>query len=70
MQSFFPGLVENLIWSFKLSVFALIMPFKMILFTVHNYLTKRDYTYSADDLSDFAIAVCVAVWIFTYIKWS
>lgn len=46
------------------------MPCRIILFTVHNNLTKRDYTYSIDDLCDLGIATCVAVWIYVKIKWT
>ena len=42
----------------------------MILFTIHNYLTKRDYTYSIDDIGDCAVAICVGVWIYTFRQWS
>ena len=66
----FPNLVETMQNSFFCSIFALIMPFKMLLFTVHNYLTKRDYTYQIDDLADLAIATCVVVWIVTFYQWN
>ena len=46
------------------------MPLKCLMFTLHNYFTKRDYSYSIDDLSDLAIAVCVGVWIYTYFDWG
>lgn len=46
------------------------MPFKLLLFTIHNYLTKRDYTYSIDDIGDIAVAICVGVWIYTFQAWS
>lgn len=68
--AFFPKLVESMGASFELSVFALIMPIKLLLFSVHNYLTKRDYTFSIDDLSDLAIAICVSVWIAYYFKYK
>ena len=66
----FPRLVKSMGFSFTMSVLALIMPAKMILFSLHNYLTKRDYTYSIDDISDLAIAICVSVWIGYYVKYS
>ena len=46
------------------------MPSRLILFTVHNYLTKRDYSYSLDDICDFGITVCVSVWLYTWFDWS
>ena len=53
------------------AVFALIVPAKGLLFAgVHNYLTKRDYTYQIDDLSDLVVVVCVVIWIYTWYSWS
>ena len=42
---------------------TLIMPVRIILFSVHNYLTKRDYTIQLDDYCDFGIVICVFTWI-------
>ena len=66
----FPLLVENLNACYNLSLMALIMPLKLVFFTIHNHLTKRDYTYSIDDICDLAIAICVGVWIYTYESWN
>ena len=70
LETKIPVLVDSLSFSFRIATYALIMPFKLILFTIHNYLTKRDYSYSVDDISDLAIAVCVGVWIYLFDKWS
>lgn len=56
--------------TFRMSIFSLVMPCKLITFTVHNYLTKRDYTYSIDDICDLGITCCAIVWIVTYYDWS
>ena len=66
----FPVCRDSLFLSFELGIVSLIMPFKLLLFSIHNYLTKRDYTYSIDDVSDFALAICMCVWIYTYSSWS
>ena len=54
----------------KLSAATLVWPCKLILFSVHNYLTGRDYSYSIDDLFDIIMLVVIAVWYYTYILWS
>ena len=59
-----------LVLSFSFALATLIMPLKMITFSIHNSLTKRDYSYSIDDLGDLALAVCVGIWVYTYIWWS
>jgi len=41
----FPILTEALSSAYITARFALILPFKMVTFTLHNYLTKRDYSY-------------------------
>ena len=46
------------------------MPCKIIAFTAHNWLTKRDYTYSLDDMCDIGIATCVAIWVYLIEAWS
>ena len=56
--------------TFEMCLIAIVMPCKTLLFTVHNYLTKRDYTYSIDDICDLGILICIIVWIYTYIAWS
>ena len=43
LSNIVPNLVDSLSFSFRIATYALIMPFKLILFTIHNYLTKRDY---------------------------
>lgn len=45
------------------------MPLRAFCFTVHNMLTKRDYTYSIDDLFDLIIAICVGVWTYCILTW-
>ena len=59
-----------LTFSLKLSAATLVWPCKLILFSVHNYLTGRDYSYSIDDLFDLIMLVVIAVWYYTYIVWS
>ena len=56
--------------TFEMCLVALFMPLKIVTFTVHNYLTKRDYSYSIDDICDLGILVCVIVWFYTFIEWS
>ena len=69
-ESEFPILVEQHQLAFDMAIVALIIPCKIIVFTIHNWLTKRDYTYSLDDICDFGIATCVAIWIYLYDTWS
>ena len=57
-------------YAFELSLLTLIMPCKIIAFTAHNWLTKRDYTYSLDDMCDIGIATCVAIWVYLIESWS
>ena len=56
--------------TFEMCIISLVMPCKIISFSVHNYLTKRDYTYSIDDFCDLGISICAIVWIYTYFEWS
>ena len=56
--------------SLKLSVWMLIWPCRIILFSIHNYLTGRAYTYSLDDLCDLFIALSIFVWSYSFIVWS
>ncbi len=65
-----PIITAALIPAFWLAVTSLVMPFKILLFSIHNVLTKRDYTYSVDDFCDLGLGVCVGVWIYMYITWS
>ena len=46
------------------------MPSKVIAFSVHNLLTKRDYSFSIDDFSDLALTTCIFVWMYTFYIWS
>ena len=46
------------------------MPLKLIMFTIHNYMTMRDYSYSIDDICDLAIAICIGIWTYTYMTWT
>ena len=59
----FPGTSKSLANSMYSASMTLLFCAKLILFTVHNHLTKRDYTYSIDDLFDLGVAVLVIVWI-------
>ena len=70
LESYYPAARDNLVSQFFFSLIALIMPIRVITYSVHNYLTRRDYTYSIDDLSDLVVAVCVSVWIWTYVEWA
>ena len=63
-------LVDSLRACYNLSVFALLMPLRAVCFTLHNALTKRDYTYQIDDLFDLIIAACVGIWIYTVFVWQ
>ena len=45
------------------------MPLRLLVSTIHNKLTKRDYSFSIDDFFDLGIAVCVGVWIYTVTSW-
>ena len=54
----------------KLAIFSLVLPSKILLFSIHNHLTKRDYTIMVDDLCDFGITACVGIWVYTYFSWS
>ena len=62
--------VNAFIETFEMCLIAIVMPCKTILFTVHNYLTKRDYSYSIDDICDLGILICIIVWVYTYFHWS
>jgi len=66
----FPELVDTLGACYNLAVFALIMPLRAVIFSVHNVLTKRDYTYQIDDFFDLIIAVCVGMWVYLVFIWS
>lgn len=46
------------------------MPLRVVTFSVHNYLTRRDYSYSIDDICDLVVFVCLIIWIYTYFDWS
>lgn len=63
-------MVESLIASLDLAMLTLIVSIKLVLFTVHNYLTKRDYTYSIDDVFDLFLAVLISIWVQQYYAYS
>ena len=42
------------------------MPTRVILYTIHNYLTKRDYSYSIEDICDLSIGICIGIWIYSF----
>ena len=62
--------VNAFIETFEMCLIAIVMPCKTLLFTVHNYLTKRDYSYSIDDICDLGLLICIIVWVYTYFSWS
>ena len=66
----FDGVTIAIMSSLKLSLCILIWPCRVILFSIHNYLTGRAYTYSLDDLCDMVIALSILVWTYSYIAWS
>ena len=45
---------------------AVIIPMRTLLFTLHNRLTKRDYSYSIDDFCDLGLAACIFVWVYVF----
>lgn len=59
----FPATSLALYNSFFTANIALIVCAKLVLFTVHNHLTKRDYSYSIDDVFDLGLAVLIIIWI-------
>ena len=61
-----PGLVLVINQVFQTTLVASIIPLRILLFTLHNYLTKRDYSYSIDDLCDLGLATCICVWVYYY----
>jgi len=65
----FPGVLDNLRQCFNLACFALIMVLRLLIFTFHNRLTQRDYSYQLDDVIDLTIALCVAAWIYMVVTW-
>ena len=56
--------------AFHLSVLSLYVPCRTFLFTVHNYLTNRDYSYSIDDLCDLMLLGSVSFWLNLYRTWD
>ena len=59
-------LVRTLSNSFYIGIALLIMPTRVILYTIHNYLTKRDYSYSIEDICDLSIGICIGIWIYSF----
>ena len=66
----FNDVTNAVMTSLKFSLCILIWPCRVILFSIHNYLTGRAYTYSLDDLCDLVIALNVLAWSISYIIWS
>ena len=66
----FPDTTKYLFNSFTEAVVFMVWPIKTLLFTVNNILTKRDYTYSIDDFSDFILFVCIGYWVYTFLIWA
>ena len=66
----FNDVTVSLMTCLKLSLCTLVWPCRVILFSIHNYLTGRAYSYSLDDLCDVFIALAVFVWTYSYIHWS
>jgi len=50
--------------------FALLLPVRVILFSIHNRWTQRDYTYQIDDFMDLMIVTCLGIWIYCYYAWK
>ena len=46
------------------------MPLRVVTFSAHTFLTRRDYSYSIDDICDFTVFLCISIWIYTYVQWS
>ena len=46
------------------------MPFKLLIVSIHNYLTKRDYIYSIEDICDICIGIVIGIWIYLVVTWS
>ena len=56
-------MTENLVNVMYLAIATLVVPLKLLLFALHNWLTNRDYSYSLEELCDVGITACVCVWI-------
>ena len=70
LAGYYPAARDNLISMFYFSLLAMIMPLRVVTFSAHNYLTRRDYSYSIDDICDLVVFVCLFVWIYTYFDWK
>jgi len=46
------------------------MPLRLVMFSIHNSLTKRDYSYSVDDYSDITVLLMLSIWIYTRYTWN
>ena len=68
--SIFPEVARDLYMALMLSLSTLIWPSKIVLFSLHNFLTGRDYTFSIDDMCDLGVAISVIIWYLTYVIWS
>lgn len=63
-------LQKEIMWSFFIAILMMMMASRVFFVTLHNWLTKRDYSYQIDDLCDLVIVVLIASWIkdFNYLK--
>ena len=66
----FPAMVDALDHSMLMSEIALVMPARTILFTLHNWLTNRDYSYSLEDLFDMLLLGMLLWWYEKYYEWA
>ena len=58
----------EIIYSLQISIVLLLMSSRVIFVTLHNWLTKRDYTYQIDDFCDLVYICLIITWIMDYIK--
>lgn len=65
-----PVLTDQVMDCLKTAIFALIIPLRILLFTLHNFLTKRDYTYSIDDICDVGLAGCILLWVYNFFAYQ
>lgn len=55
--------------AFYITMVSIYVPCKTLLFSVHNWLTNRDYSYSIDDLCDLMLLAIVSYWLHLYNTW-
>ena len=53
-----------------MATISLYVPCRTFLLSVHNYLTKRDYSYQIDDVCDFLLLCTVSYWLHIYRTWQ